>query len=79
MKFSVTDSSKQTAKAVPLHVKKTLGGRGSIAPTHSLPRDWVGVCGQRHAPAAVYPQREDLWYPLDKRLGDPQSWSGHRG
>jgi hypothetical protein len=25
------------AKAVPLHAAKALGGRGSIAPTHSQP------------------------------------------
>jgi hypothetical protein len=33
-----------------------------------------GVSGQCHATAALYPQ-----YPLDTRLGRPQSWSGHRG
>jgi hypothetical protein len=32
----------------------------------------MGVSGQRHAPAALYPLR----YPLDKRLGGPQSLSG---
>jgi hypothetical protein len=32
------------------------------------------VSGQRYAPAALYPR-----YPLDRRLGGPQSWSGHRG
>jgi len=26
------------AKAVPLHAREALGGRGSIAPTHSQPR-----------------------------------------
>jgi hypothetical protein len=31
----------------------------------------MGVRGQRHAPAA-------RWYPLDRRLGGPQSWFGHR-
>jgi ribosomal protein L36 len=25
------------------------------------------------------PAEKDLWYPLDRRLGGPQSWSGHRG
>jgi hypothetical protein len=34
-----------------------------------------GLSGQRHAPAALYPFR----YPLDKRLGGPQSRSGRRG
>jgi hypothetical protein len=31
------------------------GGRGGIAPTHSRPRHWMGVSGQRHAPASLYP------------------------
>jgi hypothetical protein len=35
----------------------------------------MGVSGQRHAPAALYPFR----YTLDKRLGGPQSRSGRRG
>jgi hypothetical protein len=39
----------------------------------------LGVSGQRHAPTAVYPRGKDPWYPLDRRLGGPQSWSGHRG
>jgi hypothetical protein len=33
------------------------------------------VSGQLHAPAAL-PQRKSLSYPLDKRLGGPQSQSG---
>jgi hypothetical protein len=28
-------------------------GRGGIAPTHYRPRKKMGVCGQRHAPAAL--------------------------
>jgi hypothetical protein len=38
-----------------------------------------GVNGQRHAPAALYPRGKNPRYPLDRRLGGPQSWSGHRG
>jgi hypothetical protein len=38
----------------------------------------VGVSGQRHAPAALYPRRKDPRYPLDRRLDGPQSRSGHR-
>jgi hypothetical protein len=30
-------------------------GRGSIAPTRSWPRRLIGVSGQRHAPAELYP------------------------
>jgi hypothetical protein len=38
------------AKAVPLHAMKALGGRGGITPTHSWPRHYMGLSGQRHAP-----------------------------
>jgi hypothetical protein len=36
------------------------------------------VSGQCHAPAAFYPRGKDPYY-LDRTLGGPQSWSGHRG
>jgi hypothetical protein len=36
----------------------------------------MGMCGKRHAPAALYPRKWTPRYPLDKRLGGPQSWSG---
>jgi hypothetical protein len=50
---------------------------GSIPPTHVwFPYD--GVSGQRHALAALYPRGNDPLYPLDRRLGGPQSWSGQR-
>jgi hypothetical protein len=39
----------------------------------------MGVSGQRHAPAALYPRRKDPRYPLVKRLGGPQSRSGRWG
>jgi hypothetical protein len=39
----------------------------------------MGVSGQRHAPAALYPWGKDPRYPLYRRLGGPQSRSGHRG
>jgi hypothetical protein len=39
----------------------------------------MGVSSQRHALAALYPQGKDPQYPLDRRLGGPQSRSGHRG
>jgi hypothetical protein len=38
-----------------------------------------GVSGQRHAPAALYPRGKFHRYPLDRRLGGPQSRSGLRG
>jgi len=31
--------------------------------------------GQLHAPSAL-PPRKEPWYPLDKRMGGPQSRSG---
>jgi hypothetical protein len=34
--------------------------------------------GQLHAPAALPPGKEHR-YPLDRRLGGPQSRSGHSG
>jgi hypothetical protein len=36
------------------------------------------VSGQFHAPAAS-PQWKSPWYPLDRRLGGPQSRSGPNG
>jgi hypothetical protein len=30
----------------------------------------MGVSGQRHAPAALYPWGKDPRHPLDRRLGD---------
>jgi hypothetical protein len=33
---------------------------------------------QLHAPAAL-PQGKSPWYPLNRRLGGPQSRSGHAG
>jgi hypothetical protein len=38
-----------------------------------------GVSGQHHALAALYPWGKDPQYPLYRRLGRPQSRSGHRG
>jgi hypothetical protein len=37
------------------------------------------VSGQRHAPAELLPRGKDPRYPLYRRLGGPQSWSGLRG
>jgi len=36
------------------------------------------VSGQLHAPVAL-PQGKSPWYPLDRGLGGPQSWSGRDG
>jgi hypothetical protein len=45
---------------------------------HSLTSALVEVSGQFHAPAALPPGKE-LRYPLDRRLGGPQSRSGRGG
>jgi hypothetical protein len=37
------------------------------------------MSGQRHALAALYPWGKNPQYPLYRRLGGPQSRSGHRG
>ena len=37
----------------------------------------MGVGGQCHAPAALSPRKNR--YPLCRRLGGPQSWSGRVG
>jgi hypothetical protein len=39
----------------------------------------MGVSGQHHALAALYPRGKDPRYPLYRRLGEPQSQSGRRG
>jgi hypothetical protein len=36
----------------------------------------MGVSGQHHAPAALYPRGKDPRHPLDRRLGGPRSRSG---
>jgi hypothetical protein len=30
-------------------------------------------------PQLLYLQGKNPWYPLDRRLGEPQNWSGHGG
>jgi hypothetical protein len=39
----------------------------------------LGGGGQRHTPAALYRRGKFHRYPLDRRLGEPQSRSGYRG
>jgi hypothetical protein len=34
----------------------------------------MGVSGQRHAPATLYPRGKDPRYPLDGRLGGEPVW-----
>jgi hypothetical protein len=51
---------------------------GGIAPIILWPRHYMEVSGQLHAPAALPPGKSP-WYPLDRRLGGPQSHSGSGG
>jgi hypothetical protein len=37
------------------------------------------VSGQVHSPAALPQGKKSPWYPLDRRLGGPQSRSGRGG
>jgi hypothetical protein len=48
---------------------EALGGRGRIAPTHSLPRHKMGVSGQRHAPAALLPPGKGHPVPIGQGAG----------
>jgi hypothetical protein len=46
-----------------------LGGRGSIAPTHSRLRHYMGVSGQRHAPAVLLPPGKRALVPIGQEAG----------
>jgi hypothetical protein len=51
---------------------------GGIAPRIlDLGTRWRWVVG--FMPQLLYPQGKSPWHPLDRRLGGPQSWSGHGG
>jgi hypothetical protein len=70
-------------KVVPVlliehHTMKAYWGSGHIAPRilDSGPR-WRWVVS--FTPRPLYPQGKSPWYPLDRRLGGPQSLSGLGG
>jgi hypothetical protein len=48
---------------------KGLGGRGGIDPTHSRPRHYMGVSGQRHDPAALLPPGKGPPIPIVQEAG----------
>jgi hypothetical protein len=48
---------------------KALGGRGGIDPTHLRPEHLMGVSGQHHAPAALYPRGKDPAVPIGEEAG----------
>jgi hypothetical protein len=65
-------------KAVPLHAMEALGGERKYN-SYSFLTSAVDGSGQPHAPAVIYPRGKNPRYPLYRRLGGPQSRSGHRG
>jgi hypothetical protein len=53
-------------------------GEWMYSPTFSWPWHYLEVSGQLHA-RVLYSWGKSPWYPLDRRLGGPHSWSGwHR-
>jgi hypothetical protein len=67
---------KVKAKAVPQHTYGGAGGERRYS-SYSFTTSALDGSGQRHAPSALYPRGKDPCYPLDRRLGGPQSRSGH--
>jgi hypothetical protein len=51
------------SKAASQHTYGGAGG-GGIDPTHSRPRHYIGVSGQRHASASLYPLRKEPPVPI---------------
>jgi hypothetical protein len=72
------NNSYSKGKAVPLHTMEAQEERRYSSYSFSTSA-LDGVSGQCHVPAALYPRGDDPWYPLCRRLGGPQSRSGHRG
>jgi hypothetical protein len=57
---------------------KAYWGRAGTAPRIlDLGTRWRQVVN--FTPRPLYPQGKSLWCPLDRRLGEPQSRSGHGG
>jgi hypothetical protein len=76
--FSTFSTARKTrASTVPLRHAGAKGVNYSSSSFSASELD--GVSDQRHSPAAHYPRGKDPPYPLDRRLGGLQSWSGHRG
>jgi len=64
-------------KVVPLHAMKACKGSKRYSSTHFSPYRYMEVIGQHQAPAALLPEKK-LWYPLNGRLGGPQSQYGKK-
>jgi hypothetical protein len=60
------------------HAIRTYWGSGGIAPRIlDLGTRWRWVVS--FTPQSLYPQGKSTWYPLDRRMGGPQSHSGRGG
>jgi hypothetical protein len=60
------------------HATKAYWGSGGIAPRIlDLGTRWMHVFS--FTPRPLYLQGKNPWYPLDRRLGGPQSWSERGG
>ena len=64
----------ETKKFIPEQSTKTQMGSRVIALLFPEPLPWMGVGGQRHAPAALRPGKTR--YPLHRRLGESHTRSG---
>ena len=62
------------AKVPPLQATKAFRAGRGIALPYLIPRHWRWGGGQHHAPAALPPGKTR--YPLYRRLGGSQGWSG---
>jgi hypothetical protein len=61
----------KASKPVPLRHADAKGER-SYSSDSFLASHYMGVSGQRHAPAVLYYRGKEPRYPLDRRLGGPQ-------
>jgi hypothetical protein len=65
-------------KAVQQHTYKGAGGKRMYSSYSFTTSALDGVIGHSLVPAALYPRGKDPRFPLYRRLGWPQSRSGHR-
>jgi hypothetical protein len=67
------------SKSCPVHTMQTLGGeRKYISYSFLTSTSYMGELLATRPGRALPPAKEPR-YPLDRRLGGSQSWSGHRG
>jgi hypothetical protein len=58
-------------------MKAYWGSRGIAPCILDLGTRWR--CVISFMPQLLYYQGKSPWYPMDRRLGKPQNWSGHSG